>query len=177
MTGLLSVPDVQVATAPSPLDRNAQIEIVVDRTIIEKVGSIGWTHKIYGMYYNILGCPPPVNNAEYHERDSHSTDNSQGILDTHAVFKGIKRPHVGRGVDKSVYIYIIKPEYCYKFIPDMVCAAQRAPFPENAVFAVYIKLDEDDNTWEVFNWELLKADPSDPLLPENFNDRYDERRW
>lgn len=177
MAVLRDIPRFNQISAPSPLDSDKEIVLSIDKGVVEKVGSIAWTNKLYAMSYNILGVIPPTNNAGLHEMESTEEDNSRGIKDAHAVFQGIRRPHIEEGGDESVFVYIIKPKYCYKYIPDMACTTKREPFPEKAVFAVYVNFDQEKDIGEVFNWELLKADPAEPHLPESSEHRYDRRVW
>lgn len=169
--------NVELIRAPSPFDPKKDITLRIDRGIVGKLSEISSTHKLYQMYYNICGYPPPVNNIGYYERESKVVDNSCGIKDTHAVFQGLKRPHLAEDGDKSVFIYISKPDYIYKYKPGMVCVVARSRFPEQAVFAVYVNLDSSGETGEIFNWELVKSDPEDMRLPHNHKDRYDQLRW
>lgn len=160
----------------SPLNADNEISVRVDIGNVGKLSNIAWSHKLFAMYYNILGYPPPYNNVGYHEKDSEEVDDSKGILDAHAVFQGLKRPHIDEDGDKQVYIYICKPAFCYKRIVNMTCTIKRAPFPDGAVFAIYLNLDDDGSTGEVFNWEFVKCDADDPTMPEDFKNRYDQRR-
>lgn len=162
---------------PSPQSAEEQIEVWVDSGIVGKLSSIRATHQLFALYYNVLGQLPPVNNAGYHEKDDQEADNSRGILDAHAVFQGLNRPHIEEDGDKSVYIYIVKPKYTYEYVPDMATTCRRKLAPEGAVFAVYVKLNEEGTGGEIFNWEFVKCDPQDQSLPEDHENRYDERRW
>jgi len=166
-----------VIRAPSPSDLNEEIELRVDSSIVGKLSEISSTHKLYQMYYNLCGKLPPVNNIGYYEQDSDIDDNSKGIMDTHAVYQGLKRPHIDEDGDETVYIYITKPKYIYKYKPGMVCVVARETFPVGAVFAAYVNLDKEETSGEVFNWELVKCDPNDHRLPENSESRYDQTRW
>lgn len=84
----------------------------------------------------------------------------------------------GDGVDKDVYIYVVRPRYVYRFIAHMVCLARREAAPDGAVFVCYVVFN--DALLEhgvVVNWEWVFADPEDPALPANYSDRYDEKVW
>ncbi|MDT8397350.1 MAG: hypothetical protein RQ899_01905 [Pseudomonadales bacterium] len=169
--------NVEQVIAPSPWDPDKEVRLRVDRGIVGKLGEIASTHRIYQMYYNVCGYPPPVNNIGYYERHSTEVDDSRGIRDAHAVFQGLKRPHLKEDGDKSVLIYITKPAYIYKYKPGMACVVARNPFPKGAVFAIYVNMDEGGDTGEIFNWELLKCAFDNDSLPDNYNERYDTVRW
>lgn len=101
-----------------------------------------------------------------------------GMRNTHAIFKGLKRPMNDDGLDKDVYVYILKPMYTYRYKPGMVCVAKRFPAPQNAVFAVYVMFQDDDyNKGEIFYWDWVLADSHNPTLPRGYNERYDQRIW
>jgi hypothetical protein len=166
-----------IKNVPSPLDSSKEIELRVDTDIVGKLALIRSTIRLWQVYYNVCGRVPPVNNIGYHEKDSGVHDKSKGILDVHAVFQGLNRPHETENGNEAVYIYIIAPDYRYDYAAGMVCVAKRNSFPDGTVFAVYVHLDADEEKGVIFNWEPVKSASDNPRLPENFNERYDEEKW
>lgn len=165
---------------PSPKDRAQTIEVRVDPGIVKDLASARRRTKLYELFYNVAGMPPPVNNIGAHETDSDNRfpDNWGGLSHAHALFKGLERP---LGTDRSgdaIFVYLLRPRYTYEYVADMVCPARRMPAPDNAVFAVYARFDSDFEAGTILNWEWVKADAGlDESLPDAFSERYDRRVW
>lgn len=138
--------------------------------------------KIFAAYSLIAKVLPPVNAIGYHEGYTEDTS-LMSINDAHALFKGIERPRGGEENGGSIYCFVIKASYNYSFLANMVCVAKKVSVPNNCVFVVYVKLggplqpDGNGVSGRITNWELVTADPADPTLPENYNERYNERIW
>ena len=165
--------------APSPIDPSQRVSLRVDPTVMKKLSELRATTQILQFFYNICGCLPPVNNIGFHERDCvvEFPDHSKGIQDTLAVFQGLKRPCNDDGEDKLVFVYVTKPNYYYKFLPDMTCCAKRHSAPPKTVFAIYVKFDDESLTaGEIIQWEIVVADSAEPNYPQEFSERYDAKR-
>jgi len=183
MPGLIEKAEQITEISVSSPDQTKLSSLRIDTGIVKTRSRIGATHALFQLFYNICGVLPPVNCIGYHEKERDDDcvafpDVSKGIQDTYVIFQGLKRPFIKKHGDTEVYIYISKPKFVYKYIPHMACRAKRVEAPENALFAVYVQFDDPSYTeGEIINWEWVIADSGNPLLPEDFKDRYDELRW
>lgn len=169
--------DVVNVIAPSP-EGAGFITLNAEVSRIEQLASLGRKSLLFEYVYNVCGVAPPVNNIGYHEKDeSPFKDSWGGLRHAHSIFKGVNRPLNRNGVDEKVYIYVISPKYVYTYVPDMVCVAKRKAAPGKAVFVVYVLFEKEFSEGKIVNWEWVIADQEDPLLPANFNERYNEKVW
>lgn len=163
--------------APHPDDRAQLCELQLSSQTVSRVAGHGKVTKIFEMYYNVMGIVPPVNNAGYHEKMFPFPDHWGGQRHAHALFQGLRRPFNERNADKGVYVYISKPKFVYEHIPHMVCVARRSEAPEDAVFATYVLFPESRSNGVIVNWEWITADSKQADLPDDFDNRYDNRLW
>lgn len=167
-----------VCLAPS-LQGNGLVTLDIDRERVQKLAAVGRRSALFELLYNVCGIVPPVNNIGYHERhEPPFQDGWGGLKHTHAIFKGLRRPMNGDGVDRNVYIFVVSPKYTYRYEAHMVCTAKRHAAPKSSVFVGYVVFDDDIlEKGKVVNWEWVLADSRNPSLPENFDTRYDEKVW
>lgn len=128
-----------------------------------------------------------------------------GLQNAVALFRGISRPMAGSGTDRhpiidfhddrEVYVYVTNPGSDYvwpsqrRFSP---LGPQEAPKPEASVFATFVVFDKGviasaveaireagggQVDGIVQNWEWTLASAKDPSLPDDFENRYEERLW
>lgn len=154
------------------------VTLSVEPTLIQRLASAKLTNKLFDFSYVICGIPPQVNNIRFHERRTAPVEPPRGLLDPHAIYQGIRRPMIDEGIDGSVYVYILRPEHHYRYIPHMVCVAKLVAPPRNTVFVAYVQYgDNDFNNGNIVGWDWVKADPDRPDMPKQFGDRYEREVW
>jgi len=165
------------AAAPSPDGGNRMITLAVDAERVRQLATSRRTTALFELIYNVLGKVPPVNNIGYHEK-SVFPDNWGGMIHTHAIFKGLKRPMNDHELDGAVYVYLMSPRFTYRYIADMACTAKRFDAPKDSIFAVYV-IFEDNNfdRGSIVNWEWVSSDRHAPRYPRDYKDRYEQRVW
>lgn len=161
--------------APHPHDRSRWIELRPSRTYVQVVAKQRRINDIYALFYNVMGVLPPVNNVGKHE--NFESDDWGGLRAAVSLFRGVRRPFNGDGMDRDVYVYIVRPRYVYEYLVDMVCVARRAQAPQGAVFAVYVKFDDAITDGTIIGAEWVEASLDDPALPADFSRRYDKKVW
>ncbi len=167
-------------SVPSPLDKKKTSSLVIDDGMVPAIANQGRNNKLYELFHNVGGMPPPVNNIGHHEKISGvSPDEADmSLINSHALFKGVKRPLTDLKHDENVYIYVVGSKYAYSYIPNMACVAKRVDAPKDAIFVVYATFnDEGCTTGKIIQWEWVKADIASPSLPKNHSNRYDKRVW
>lgn len=163
--------------AKSPLGEFNGSQFLIPKQSIEPHVKARRHSKVYECFYNIGGVRPPVNNIGYYEKDCKFNDSWGGLTKAHALFKGITRPYINGNLDETVYIYVIKPKFVYKYEVSMVCPARRINAPEDAVFCVYVNFaDQSLSKGIILGWEWVFADKSGKL-PDDHENRYSERVW
>ncbi|MDE0177894.1 MAG: hypothetical protein OXP36_04795 [Gammaproteobacteria bacterium] len=107
-----------------------------------------------------------------------ATPNGTGLIDAHALFRGVQRPRSFEDrEDEEIFAYIKKPSFNFTFphkhggypIPEST--------PTNSVFAVYVEFYGEAKgcvSGNVLYWEWILADGD---LPKDHADRYSERIW
>ncbi len=156
------------------------VKVSISRERVQMLAKSGRKSNLFELFYNVCGLRPPVNNIGYHEERAGEIfpDNWGGLKHAHVIFKGVKRPLNGEGVDSEIYIYVTKPSYIYEYVADMVCAAKRSRAPEGVVLNTYVTFHGGDfSDGEVLNWEWVVSDPENLRYPEGFNARYEEKVW
>jgi hypothetical protein len=142
---------------------------------------------VFNAWPLVLGQVPPIPNASKIEREL-SGHRLISMREAHACFRGLKRP-VGednRGFD--VYAFISKPTHYVRYEPGMACQGVIERIPDDLVFASYVRIDVGRRTSAqtdapprvtgvVTHWGLVEADPSDPMLPIGFKERYRKQTW
>lgn len=164
---------------PSP-HGDGFVTLSIERQRVKQLAEQGRRTPLFEFFYNVCGVVPPVNNVgTVHERDDPPfQDGWGGMKHTHVIFKGVKRPLNGDGLDKNVYVYVNSPRYVYKYIPHMACVAKRDEPPKNQLFVCYVVFDDETcSSGRVIYWEWVLADEQDPRRPLNYKGRYDNEVW
>lgn len=171
-----------VVLARSPQDRNTIIRLYASPFAIRTWAADNVAAKM-GEYSGLVHG----NIVEEQEDGSINDGGTNGLLDAHALFKGIKRPRIKPQGDAHILVYVTNPTNSFVY-PRHARAAKRVPKPLNSVFVTYAELFEDgiDRTSYqveaeisgiVHMWEWVFCDPKEPTMPEESSSRYAERCW
>jgi hypothetical protein len=176
--------------APSPDDRTLAVRLFRDPETADQMGAddrdIG-----LAMYAGHIHGAIAYTDLEGKSR----AQIGRGLLEATALFRGVHRPMIKPNLDGRVYAYVSTPRST--FVRPMDRHELRlGPFealkPENAVFVTFVLFDDDAvRRWDreirdahgenvdgiVVDWEWTLADPYHPDLPDDYNGRYDERKW
>ncbi|GEM_PF-1772234 len=162
-----------VVLAPHPEDRVKYVELSAHPDIIRKFMDLSLNAKI-GEY-----CGLVHGNVE-EANPTCDMQGTNGLLDSFALFKGLKRPFKDTGHDGEIYIYITNPKHTYIY-PEKdrysVVGPTRLSQPIDSVFATYVSFKEDKTSGIILDWEWVLADKRCNTLPAFYDVRYDERIW
>lgn len=164
--------------APRP-DGNGFVALRIGRERVQQLAKLSRRTPLFELLYNVCGVVPPVNNIGYHEQnDPPFQDGWGGLKRAHTIFRGVRRPLNGDGIDGTVYVYVVSPLYTYRQVSHMACPAKRFPAPAGTVFTAYVVFDDDQcSAGEIRNWEFVFADKVNPRYPEDYINRYEEKVW
>jgi hypothetical protein len=100
----------------------------------------------------------------------------------HALFRGIERPLAEDDDGANVLAYVQKPQWMFRYDPDMVSVALKVRVPQDLVFVTYVCLNEADGgagkaSGTVTHWGFVEADGANPALPVDFSSRYRKQLW
>lgn len=161
----------------APDKSNCYVE--VSEVYMKRHGAAGRTNKLVEYWSLIVGVKPPMNNIGKHENFKEFP--LSGMKDAHALYRGIKRGCNENSDGSDVFIYLIKPQYHYELIPDMVCMAKCSPVPDDWILAVYVRFaDQEDNdgvSGTIIDWHFVRAQGHDKMKPCDESTRYEERIW
>lgn len=165
--------------APSFDDPKKVMRLAVDATWVLNNAAHARRQPLMDFWALVQGTAPPVNNIGYHEAGV--LPELPGLRATHALFCGLKRPIDDTDHDGEVYVFVTLPTVMYRYLADMVCVAKAREVPRNAVFACYVRRyqqeTEDGISGRILAWEWVKADPNEPNLPQDWQERYLAERW
>lgn len=118
---------------------------------------------------------------------------TNGLIDATALFRGLRRPRIGEGLDERVYVYALNPPRTYVYPNKIAGAPSPAEKPYGAVFVVYAEISDTVLTdypqlksmdskehpirGIVHFWEWLLAQPDEGPMPLEHSKRYSERIW
>lgn len=169
---------LESVVAPSPAGKDEFVELTVSRERVQRFAKQRKLTKIFELFYNVCGQLPRVNNIGYHERDDASQfpDHWGGLRHAHALFKGLRRPMNHDHEDAEIFVYTLSPRFTYEYVPHMTCVARRVDAPREAVFVVYTKFTKEGKG-SVISWEWVQSSGDGSGLPEDFENRYEQRVW
>jgi hypothetical protein len=169
--------------ARNPNDRDKNIRLQISGGFI--IGNLRKNLRtpIFQSWAHLVGVLPPVPNVAFlKERGVSPTLTT--LLDAHACFRGVSRPHGSELDGGSVYTYLIKVGITLRFDdtpPVSMPAIQR--LEADLGLAVYVKADEGlqsngESVWgTALRIELIETSPEGTGLPVDHESRYDERLW
>ena len=116
---------------------------------------------------------------------------TDGLMDSIALFRGIKRGRTAPGQDGFIYIYVTNPSWSYHYPDRFAGAPTRTEKPKRSVFVTFVELNRNGESLPalahlsddlratldgvVLEWEWTIAD-STPL-PDDYENRYEEKIW
>jgi hypothetical protein len=150
---------------------------------ISDVMKMAWARRrqpIFELWGCVLGRPPPVPGCR--QRNRRVAGQLLGLSAAHALFQGIERPLAEDDDGENVLAYVTKPQFMYKYDPDMVSVALKVPVPQDVVFVVYVRLNSPNGDPKamigtITHWGFVEADENDPTLPTDYASRYRSRLW
>ena len=173
-----NIDDVTVE-APGFDDPQVKVRLGVDASWVRLNAIHARLQPLLDFWALVKGMAPPINCIGYHE--GYVPQDLRGLSAAHALFCGLKRPLDDTTNGDHVHIFLTSPPILYGSVESMVCLAKARPAPKNAVFACYVRRYEEETqdklSGRILAWEWVKADDADPLLPQDFQDRYQLERW
>jgi len=113
-----------------------------------------------------------------------------GLINAHALFRGLKRPCISEGRDCEIYAYVLSAPHTFIY-PRNAKYSGVGPVvsqkPTASVFVAYVDIKPIEADLKsaglvnvdgsVLYWEWVLSDPQEPSLPQNFSERYNTRIW
>ncbi|WP_143149196.1 hypothetical protein [Hyphomicrobium sp. CS1BSMeth3] len=169
--------------AKSPFDPSAACCHRVSGHDVRRAAENGRRQPAFEFWSVICGQAPPVNNVFSAAGRVEAEAGLISLSEAHACFKGIKRP-LGEDDDGADYVvYVLRPRFFYRYVPSMVCVAEKVEVPGDLLFTAYARLDHPPDGGATLligtltHWDFVEADANDPRLPVSFGNRYSERLW
>ena len=163
-----------IVFAPHPDDKTILIKLHVDPSVLLQFEDDNRNAKI-GEY-----CGLVHGNVEEANSTSQGVTGTLGLLDSIALFKGVKRYFINEGEDDEIYIYVTNPQWTYIYPSrnrNAVIGPTRVSKPIDAVFVTYVKIHEDKQSGVILDWEWVKKDLGNPTLPAFYKVRYNDQLW
>ncbi len=162
--------------ARDPHNRDRLCDLRVSRNDVLRAADSRRRQPAYEFWSVLNGQAPPVptQNAD--------VTGLSMLLDAHACFVGLRRPCADDDHGSGRVAYILKPKafFVYENRPPVVLTT-RETVPPDLVFVAYARLDEPPSAEGVkgvlTHWEFVEADERDPMLPADFDKRYNLRLW
>lgn len=172
---LLRLP--QTILSPTPEDKGKACKLRVAKEDVIKAAENRRRQVAYQFWSVLAGKAPPVPVQYEGDKDSGLTT----LMDAKACFKGLKRPNGDDDHSAECVAYVLKPAYFYEyeFRPPLVLSVKQA-VNLDVVFVAYAKLDVPSAgaiRGVLTHWEFVFAAEDNLLLPENWQNRYQERLW
>lgn len=165
--------------APSFDDPKSIMTLGVDASWIKLNALHARIQPLFDFWALVKGAPPPINCIGHHE--GYVFPDLPGLKAAHALFCGLNRPIDASHNGDDVYVFVTLPKVLYGSVQSMVCQAKTRPVPKNAVFTCYVRRYQEETaegfSGRILSWELVKADASDPTLPQDWRERYQTERW
>jgi hypothetical protein len=172
----------QLIDAPSPYDKSTVCRLRTASFDALKGARAGRRDPMMTYWSIIMGMTPPGVALREDDIELATPNNFISINDAHACFQGLRRPVADDQSGQTMVAYILKPRLAYGY---HYVSAEAGIYivPRNVVFAAYARLD-----WPIelrptaiagvlTHWEFVPADQTDTMLPDDWADRYDTRRW
>lgn len=171
----LTLPQAIRARSPDDPARNCRVR--VNREDVVKAALHRRRQPAYDFWCILNGKAPPVHHG-LADADVELTT----LYDAHALFKGMRRPIAEDPDGGNFLAYVLKPKWFFAYdTRPPVFTSYKDPVPDDLVFVAYVRLDEPSDTnlikGVLTHWQFVEADPRNPLLPINCDDRYVRRLW
>jgi len=171
-----------MVAAKSPWNRDVACSLRVSAEMASKSARVGRKQPAFNFWSLIKGKAPPVLNVRAGEKGKRADENLVGVDAAHACFRGLKRPLGDQDSAENYVVYVLKPQFLYRYRPSLACLAEKVAVPDCMVFVVYAKLDVPVNKEALIqgvitHWDFVLHSEDDRLLPEDHQTRYAERLW
>lgn len=137
---------------------------------------------IFMLWAHCVGQLPPINLISM-LAESNPTPTLTKLLDAHACFRGVNRPHLLENDGESVLVYVLKPEVTIEYKADMACVARAIKPTKPFVLTIQVVLvpalqnPPDGVAGVITRIEPVATDPDDDALPVGYTERYGCRCW
>ena len=169
--------------ARSPLDQNSKIFWRIDpTTVIEAFRDNNRKEPMLELLSIVLGVTPPILGASSYLAKEKNI-RLIGLSDAHACFRGVNRPVGDDLTGANTLAYVVKVRHCFTFNDDSFCPVKLLRLPPDVVLIVYVSMDpayDEKNanlTGVITHWSLVETQPSDAMLPVDFEKRFASRIW
>lgn len=149
---------------------------------------MGRKQPLLDLWSGVVGEVPPFAGAERYERDFAKA--AVALDGAHACFRGVKRPVGNDDNGFDVFAFVTKPTKMFTFEPSLGCSIKLRSVPNDVLLVSYARIDYANGrpyqaqaatppevAGVVFKWEFVEADPVQPRLPIDYQERYRQRKW
>ena len=167
-----------IVYAPSAKNRNDLVRYSISEEFFEKNAYIKRKTPIFQIWVHVVGKLPPINNID----SINPIPTLLTLNDSVACFKGINRPCDGENNGDSILIYVLNPMVSILYEANMVCVAKAIRLG-NVVATVQVRLQDslqdsgETVSGRVTRIEFVAGNGDSPNLPQNADERYNERLW
>lgn len=167
----------QTIRARSPDDRARHCRVRVNQEDVTKAAVHRRRQPAYDFWSILNGKAPPVPHR-LGDADAGLTT----LFDAHALFKGVRRPIAEDPDGDNFLAYVLKPKWFFVYEPKPpLCMTFKDAVADDLVFVAYVRLDAPADTnlikGVLTHWHFVEADPRDPRMPINCDERYVSRLW
>jgi hypothetical protein len=168
--------------APSPADPAVKVSLEISPKTLKKLIDAHLRVALFQGWAHVVGELPPVPN--WHKMVAEHPHRRLGSLkDAHACFRGVHRPYGPENDGETVFVYVIATPDTVGWVSSLACVADIIPAPEGTLMTVQVRgasalQPNHGGVWgTITKWEFVRADPEQPLLPNDFANRYGEQLW
>lgn len=171
---------------PSPRDRSvpAKVRVSAERAITSAAAQR--RQPAFELWSIVFGTAPPVPNVA-HPSNAPFEQGLSRLSDAHACFHGLKRPVAESDQGDEMLTYVLAPSHYYRFDTNhaaaMVTIARRVAVPAELLFLAHVRVDHPVGVGDppmigvVTHWGFAERSRTDPLLPVDFDTRFNGRHW
>lgn len=170
-----------VASANSR-DKKTQLTFTVSQEFIDIHLDIRRLTPLFMLATHVFGALPPINAIAKLE-SANPSPTLMTLLDAHACFEGIERPHDDEDNGDTVLVYVLKPVTTIEYRANLSCVAEAAKPPNSSVLTVLVRTNgalQDGNVsldGHITRIEWVLSSPDDNNLPKAHETRYRIRHW
>lgn len=176
---LAVIPDFKI---PDHNDKTNLVDCIVSPGLISSIIEARRKTDLFEAWSHLVGRFPPINNGFMLQYEGGYAD-MKSIRDSHACFAGLQRPCNDSVNGEGTFIYVLSTPSTIRWRRGMDFVASVKPVAEDLLLTFHVndssdlQLNGEVVSRVVTKWEFVQACVNNPLLPENYNNRYQKQLW